>query len=161
MWGIQMPPFLRPLAQMIARYGPKLGIGHRLVPTTTLAPYVQINGFAGNTLTNDQEMYEWMVQQVARQSDLALGGPTIQWLGEGLQECARLAARPSPDLPCVTFLGSDEQIVAHDAIHDRMGRGPGGDLELVDNAQHEGMMEGEAIRARTFDRIAGLFRQHG
>ncbi|MEK0162691.1 alpha/beta hydrolase [Phaeobacter sp. JH20_36] len=160
MWGIQIPPALRPVARLLSSMGDRFGIGAMRTPTTTLAPYVQASPFEGNSLTNDPEMYRLMQDQLAAQPDLSLGGPTVRWLGESLRECAALAKMPSPALPCITFLGTQEQIVNTAAIHDRMARWPGGELDLVEGAQHEVMMEGAETRRAIFDKITRLFDQY-
>lgn len=161
MWGIQIPPLMRPLVRVISGIAPYLRLQERLLPTTALEQYVQITPFEGNTLTTDPEMYRMMHAQLAAQPDLALGGPTIQWLRVSLEECAWLAQQPSPALPCITFLGTEEQIVNCEAIHDRMDRWPGGALDLIKGGQHEVMMETPEIRAHVFSRMCRLFEQHG
>ncbi|ANP38299.1 hydrolase [Phaeobacter gallaeciensis] len=160
MWGIQIPAAMRPVARILGALAPHLGFSAMRAPTTTKGHYVQSAPYEGNTLTNDADMYRFMQEQLEAQPDLTLGGPTVHWLSEGLQECAALAQRPSPALPCITFLGSDEQIVNTDAIKDRMQRWPGGELDLVQGAQHEVVMEGPAIRQHTFDRMCALFDQY-
>ncbi|MEW2911309.1 alpha/beta hydrolase [Leisingera sp. JC11] len=160
MWGILIPPLMRPLANLLGSVAPYLRLEQKLLPTTALDQYVQITPFEGNTLTTDPEMYRMMHAQLAAQPDLVLGGPTIQWLRVSLQECAELAAMPSPALPCITFLGSDEQIVSPEAVHDRMARWPGGELDLIKGAQHEVMMEAPEIRAHVFSSMCRLFDQH-
>ncbi|WP_264212931.1 alpha/beta hydrolase [Leisingera thetidis] len=161
MWGIQIPPLLRPFVRVLGGIAPYLRLDERLLPTTALEQYVQITPFEGNTLTTDPEMYRMMHTQLAVQPDLALGGPTIQWLRVSLQECAWLARQPSPALPCITFLGSEEQIVNPQAIRDRMDHWPGGELDLIKGARHEVMMEAPDIRARVFSRMCRLFEQYG
>jgi len=158
MWGIRIPVALRPLAYALTRFGRHMGLNHRLVPTTTIEQYVQVTPFAGNTLTNDPQMYAFLQMQMERQPDLVLGGPTVQWLGAAMLECAALAQAPSPDLPCLTFLGDSEQIVATGPIHERMARWPGGRLELVAEAQHEILMERPAVRTRVLDQIVAHMR---
>lgn len=160
MWGIQIPPALRSLAKIIGALAPRLGFAHLRVPTTTVEHYVQATPFKGNTLTNDQDMYRFMQRQLEAEPDLVLGGPTLQWLSEGVKECSALAQTGSPVLPCITFLGTQEQIVNSPAIHDRMARWPGGELVMVENAQHEVVMEDKATRDRAFDRMCMLFDQY-
>ena len=41
-----------------------------------------------------------------------------------------------------------------------MRRWPGGELDLVQGAQHEVVMEGPAIRRHSFDRMCALFEQY-
>lgn len=157
MWGIRIPFALRPLAHVLARFGTHMGLSQRLVPTTTIEQYVQVSPFEGNTLTNDPEMYALLQRQMTAVPDLVLGGPTIQWLGAAMVECARLALAPSPDLPCLTFLGDSEQIVETGAIHARMSRWPRGHLKMVPDAQHEILMERPATRARVLDQMVAHF----
>lgn len=157
MWGIRIPVALRPLAHVLSRFGSHVGLSERLVPTTTIEQYVQVSPFEGNTLTNDPDMYAFLQMQMQAQPDLVLGGPTIQWLGSAMVECASLALAPSPDVPCLTFLGDSEQIVETGAIHARMARWPRGHLEMVPDAQHEILMERPATRARVLDQMLAHF----
>lgn len=160
MWGILIPQAMRPLARILGSLAPHLGLGNKRVPTTTQGHYVETAPFKGNTLTNDPAMYQLMIDQLTSEPDLVLGGPTINWLSQGLKECEALAQAPSPVLPCVTFLGSQEQIVNSAAVRDRMARWPGGELDVIDQAQHEIIMEGSEIRRRAFDKMTQLFDQY-
>lgn len=157
MWGIRIAPSLRPLAWAIATGARAAGRGLMLAPGTNLSCYLSVAPFEGNLLTTDPDMFAWMKSHVIRQPGLALGGPTLHWLHEALLECRRLRAAPSPAVPAVVFLGSEEKIVAVEEIKRRMGRWPGGTLEHVPRAEHEVLMETPAIRARAFDHIAALF----
>ncbi|WP_417699848.1 alpha/beta fold hydrolase [Pseudophaeobacter sp.] len=160
MWGILIPPALKPIARLLGSLAPGLGLGGKRVPTTTVGHYVETAPFKNNTLTNDPAMYQLMIDQLREQPALVLGGPTINWLTQGLKECESLANSPSPPLPCITFLGRQEQIVNSAAVQDRMARWPGGELDLIDPAQHEIVMEAPEIRARAFDKMTRLFDQY-
>ncbi|MDF9304824.1 alpha/beta hydrolase [Tritonibacter mobilis] len=160
MWAIRIPFALRPAARLLARFGTALGVSEKLVPTTTIEQYVQVTPFEGNTLTNDPEMYAFLQMQMTQHPELALGGPTVQWLSQAMLECADLRPRPSPDVPCVTFLGENEQIVATEAIHDRMARWPSGKLEMIPDAQHEILMEIPQTRRQTCDSLTEHFKKH-
>ncbi len=157
MWGIQMPAVLRPVAVGAAYVGPLLGLSTRLMPTTKPENYVEFQDFEGNALTTDRGMYQMMQAQLAAHPDLGLGGPSLQWMREALSETTQLARQPAPALPCVTFLGTRESIVCPDAIRTRMAGWTKGQLDMVEGAQHEVMMEGPDTRARIFDRIAVLY----
>lgn len=160
MWGIQIPPLLRPAVSLLGRAAPLLRLDGMLLPTTAPEQYVQFTPFEGNTLTGDADMYQLMADQLTAQPDLALGGPTVGWLREALRECAELAQLPSPALPCLTFLGSEEQIVSAAAIRSRMERWPGGELEVIGNGRHEVLMETPGIRIPVMERICDLFDRH-
>ncbi|MEP4037509.1 alpha/beta hydrolase [Pseudophaeobacter sp.] len=160
MWGILIPKAMKPIARILGGLAPSLRLSNKRVPTTTEGHYVETAPFKGNTLTNDPAMYQLMIDQLRAEPDLVLGGPTINWLSEGLKECEALAEHPSPVLPCLTFLGSQEQIVNSEAVKERMSRWPGGELDLIDPAQHEIVMEDSEIRRRAFDKMALLFDQY-
>ena len=161
MWGIRIPRALLPVAYGAAYIGPLLGLSGRLMPTTKPENYVQTQDFEGNALTTDPEMYAMMRTQLAAYPALGIGGPSLQWMRESLAEVAQIARQPAPETPCVTLLGSDESIVCTDAIRTRMDGWRGGQLELIDAAQHEVMMEGPDTRARIFDRLAAHFAAAG
>jgi lysophospholipase len=160
MWGVKVPVVTQPFAPAIARGMIALGRGLDYAPTTGPLPYVKKAAFGGNTLTTDRAMWDMMVAHLDAQPALALGGPTVTWLSHAFQECAALARLPSPAVPCYCAIGTHERIVAPPAIHDRMGRWPGGRLEVYPGAEHEVMMERPATRARFFDAVAALFGAH-
>jgi lysophospholipase len=92
--------------------------------------------------------------------DLGIGGPSVLWLNEALIEMRRLAAMKSPDLPAITFLGTDEKIVDPGRIHKRMKRWPKGKLTVLNGAKHEPMMDNTGISIAMFDEMCKFFDQH-
>ncbi|WP_109467437.1 alpha/beta hydrolase [Albibacillus kandeliae] len=157
MWGIYMSALLKPFGWVLPRVANLVGMGNRLPPSTRYESYVLSNPFEGNMLTTDAEMFRMMQHQLESHPELALGGPSMIWLREALEECKSLARQPSPDLPCITFIGADESIIDTAAAHDRMRRWPRGELDVVPGAQHEVLMETPETRARVFDRLDALF----
>ena len=161
MWGIQMSEALRPVAWSLSWSGRHFGMGHVVAPGTSPESYVLIEPFETNKLTNDRDMYQHMIDQTRAQPSLGLGGPSLRWLYEALKECRELSRLPSPDLPCLTFYGSDEQIVDVPRIHDRMDNWPGSQLEIVDGGKHELLMDNAEIRKRTIDAYCDVFDKAG
>ncbi len=157
MWGIRISTIMRPLVNPIARALTALGRGLAYAPTTGPIPYVQKVAFGGNTLTKDRGMWDFMVAHLGAAPELALGGPTVQWLQMAVADCADLAARPSPALPVYCALGTDERIVDAGAIHRRMKAWPGAVFDIINGAEHEVMMEVPAVRKQFFDAACGLF----
>lgn len=157
MWGIGISTVMRPLVTPIARMLTALGRGLAYAPTTGPVPYVLKAAFAGNTLTKDRGMWDYMVAHLHAAPALALGGPTVQWLQMAVADCAAMAHLPCPDLPIYCALGTDERIVDPAAIHRRMKRWPGAQFDIIKGAEHEVMMEVPAIRTRFFDRACALF----
>jgi lysophospholipase len=161
MWGIRMAPALRPFAWSLAWSLRHLGLGHVYAPGTGAAHYVLSEPFATNKLTNDREMWGYMARQIEAHPELGIGGPSLRWLHEALRETRTLAALPSPALPCLTILGSDEDIVETARIRDRMARWPGGRLEPVAGGRHETLMDSAAMQARLFAMICDFYHGSG
>ena len=157
MWGIQMAPHLRRLAWALTRVMPRLGRGVSLPPGTKLDPYPVTEPFENNMLTTDPDMYAMMRDQVTAHPELGLGGPSYLWLGEALAETTHLAGRAAPNLPCVTFVGSNERIVDMIRIEDRMRSWSGGRLEVIPAGEHEVLLEQEHLRRPIFDAVGKLF----
>ncbi|MGX9349819.1 alpha/beta fold hydrolase [Shimia sp. W99] len=160
MFGIQLSALMRPAAWAMSWASSRTGQGHRYAPGTSAQTYVLDAPFEGNTLTTDPDMYRYMQDQMHAYPDLALGGPSLHWLHEALRETKTLRMQPSPDYPCITFLGDAEKIVDSAAVHDRMQRWPNGSLELVPGGEHEVLMETQAKRDVIFDQICDLFDAH-
>ncbi|GFE51999.1 hydrolase [Roseobacter cerasinus] len=161
MWGIKLAPHLRPFAWALSHVMPLIGRGAGLPPGTKIEHHVLTDGFEGNLLTRDPEQFDFMRKQLETHPELALGGPSFVWLREALRETRHLATRPSPNLPCVTFVGTNERIVETSAIQTRMAKWKDGTLELVANGEHEVLMESEAVAGPLFDKVAALFLKRG
>jgi lysophospholipase len=145
MWGIYLPPILRIPAKLVSTIGPHIGFSSVFSPNTSGDNYVQVNPFAGNTLTNDQDTYEWLTSQLNAHPELGIGGPSINWLHQALMECAKLRRMPPPKHDCICILGSEEAIVSTKAIEHIMGRWHNGKLVNVAGAQHEIFMEEQHV----------------
>lgn len=157
MWGIYIAPHLRVLANTLSSLMPRIGQGHLLPPGTKADPYVLSDPFEDNMLTTDAQMFDMMRDQITARPELALGGPSYVWLREALSETAHLASRAAPNLPAVTWLGSNERIVDVPRIHERMENWKGGRLEIVQGAEHEVLMEVEDLRTPLYDGLEKLF----
>ncbi len=161
MWGIHMGPALRAFAWSLAWGLRQLGLGHVYAPSTAGEHYVLSEPFETNKLTNDREMWNYMARQIEAHPELGIGGPSLRWLHEALREMRTLAMRPSPALPCLTIVGSDEEIVDVGRIHDRMARWPGGRLEIVPGGRHETLMDTPAVQTRLFEMICNFYDRPG
>lgn len=161
MWGIQMAPAVRPVAWTLSAVARPLRFGHVFAPGQVPAPYVMRATFEENHLTGDAEMFDWMRAHLQANHELGLGGPSLNWLNAALVEMRELGRRPSPDLPCLTYVGVREAIVDPGRIRARMADWPGARLEEIEDAAHEIMMERPAIRTRLFDDLAAHFQSGG
>ncbi|SFJ52944.1 alpha/beta fold hydrolase [Jannaschia pohangensis] len=154
MWGLQLSPHRRLGAWLMSSIASTVGIGHLGTPASGKVADPANAPFEGNLLTTDPEMFAWMKAQLAAHPDLALGGPSLGWVWGAFREMHRCAREAAPDIPCLTFLGTEEGIVDPDAIHVRMASWPRGKLVTLPGARHEPMMEGAAKRAKLFDQVA-------
>ncbi len=157
MWGIFFTPIMKPLSRLTAYWGPRVGLGEKTPPTTSLESYVASQPFKGNVLTRDPAMYRMMQDQLAAHPELALGAPSTIWLREALDECAWLMEQTAPTIPCLTFLGSHEQIVDRKAIRARMANWPSGTLVEIPDGEHEALMEAPEVRGPVLDQLAAHF----
>lgn len=160
MWGILLAPAMRPFAWGLSWTSKHAGFGHVLAPGTKAETYVLAEPFEGNSLTNDVDMYGYMQEQMRSYPDLALGGPSLHWLHEALLDTCDMASKPAPEIPCLTFLGDQEQIVDTDAVHKRMKSWPNGKLVMVKGGQHEVLMEQSETRESIHDQAADFFDKH-
>ncbi len=157
MWGIQMSDALRPVAWSLSWGSQRLGMGHVYAPGTYPKSYVLNEPFETNKLTNDRDMYQYMVDHAKAQPSLGLGGPSLRWLHEALKETRDLSWLPSPDLPCVTLLGTDEQIVDIPRVENRMSCWRDGKLEMVQDGKHELLMDNPQIRGTAAAEFCKVF----
>lgn len=160
MWGILIAPPVRPLARGIAWAFSTSGLGHKYAPGTSADSYVVTAPFEGNLLTTDPEMYRYMQDQAKAHPQLPLGGPSMHWLFQALTETGDLQAMEMPKIPTVTYLGTNERIVDSGAVVKLMDKWPDGRLEMIQDAEHEVLMEHPETRKRAFDGMTDLFRQH-
>jgi len=157
MWGISMSRSARPIANLVSFLGRHVIGGRRYAPSTGPRTYVSIAPFEGNSLTKDPDMYDYMRRQVTEQPTLALGGPSLWWLYEAIAETRALRRMPAPQIPAITYLGGDEQIVDPAPIYEIMAKWQNGKLEVLQGSEHEIMMETPKNRTTFFDAAAALF----
>lgn len=158
MWGIFFTPLMKPISRLTANWAPRLGFGEKTPPTTSLDSYVLTQPFEGNSLTRDPAMYKMMQDHLAKYPELSLGAPSTIWLREALDECDWLMVQTAPAIPCLTYLGSHEQIVDRKAIRARMANWPNSTLIEIPDGEHEVLMEPPEVRDPAFDQIAAHFK---
>ena len=159
MWGIAMSATSRLFASISARLAVFTGRGARFAPTTGPQTYVLAAPFEDNQLTTDRGMWDYMVHQAKTHPELTLGGPSITWFHEAVNECAALTRAAPPDYPVLCMLGAQERIVDPRPVHDIMGRWKNPRFEVVPGAEHEILMERPDIRAGFLAAADTLFTQ--
>ena len=160
MWGVLLNPVVKLFARGFAALTDVVGGSTRIAPGQRPEPYITYTSMAENGLTSDPEMYDFVLAQTTQHPELAVGAPTTRWVGLALAETKRLSRLPSPNYACLTFLGTDEDIVDPAEIHDRMARWDGAELVMLQDARHEVMVETPEHRRKLFDRMAAHFDAH-
>ena len=158
MWGIHVPPRMKPVAATLPVLAKYLGQSLRVVPGTLPTNYISDTVFAENMLTTDPDHYAFMSRQALAHPAFALGGPTLHWLAEARREMRAVARAPRPAVPARTYLGSLELVVDPVAIRRMHANWPSGELAEIDGAKHELLMEVATVRDRILDETIGFFR---
>lgn len=157
MWGIMLNTVMRAAAWSVTTVANPFRVRDHLSPGADSKSMVERGKFDENRLTTDPAMFDFMVHQLQQKKDFELVGPSIAWLGTALREMRTMAGLPSPKVPCLTFVGTDEDIVDPDAIGSRMAKWPDGQLDVIEGAKHEVMMEIAETRARFFAKTRAHF----
>lgn len=160
MWGILIAAWMRPLAIALTTASRWLNFDNRYAPGTGAKTYVLEAPFTGNSLTTDAEMWDYMRQQALAHPDLTLGGPSLGWLKAALTECHALTQLPSPEVPALVALGTQERIVDVGPIHARMTVWPRGTLDIYQGCEHEVLMERASARDNFFESATKLFHKN-
>ncbi|MCA2013848.1 alpha/beta hydrolase [Cereibacter sphaeroides] len=160
MLGLANDPGQLKALKLVAGLARPFGLDRRYAPTTGPSFGIATMGFEGNNLTTDPEQYARMKAQILAEPRFGLGGPSLRWMGAALREMAELAALPSPAVPALFGLGSDEAIVNPSAIRDRVGRWPGVEFAEYPGGRHELLMERKEIRADFLSRVVVLFDRY-
>lgn len=159
MFDIHMASYERIAARPLTWAMQAIGKGQVYAPGFNDQSYVFRNKFEANTLTNSSENYERWIMQGRTVPELHTGGPSMSWLYAALQETRSLSKLPSPDIPCVSLCGDQEETVGVPAIRERMSRWPQGKFEIVANAKHELFLETSDVRQAVMAKILGLFAE--
>ncbi|MDG1458164.1 MAG: alpha/beta hydrolase [Pseudoprimorskyibacter sp.] len=160
MWGLHFNVVLRPIV-----WG--LLYAQTLIKKRTSAPpgaarenYFIKTAYEDNVLTSDPAKFSMVRDHVIAETKFGLAGPTAGWTLSTLLECRALTCLPSPDVPCITYLGTDESVVDIHRIHDRMSHWPNGRLDIVPMAKHEIFAERAIIRQRVLAESVTLFSNY-
>lgn len=114
-------------------------------------PYV-FTGFAGNVLTSDRKMFEWMAAALRREPALQLASPTLGWMEQSFAEMDWLARQAPLNCPALCLLGSRERVVDPSAVRAAAAR-LGAELVEIDGAEHEMLIEAEPMRTQAWAAI--------
>ncbi|MCK4860742.1 MAG: alpha/beta hydrolase [Rhodobacteraceae bacterium] len=151
MWGLPGPAAAKHVLNAVNTLGRPFGQHKALVPGTKPTYYVTVNAFEGNELTNDADHYAMFKSHLDAEPNLGLGGPTIHWAVEAIKEMDALMKASVPDIPVLTFLGTQEIVVDGKAMKSRALSLPNTRFEVIENGKHEIWMETPEIQAQVWD----------
>lgn len=151
MWGFSASTKDKLLLSAVNILGRPFGAHKSLVPGTEPTYYAAVNPFEGNELTNDANHYAMFQSHLNAQPDLGLGGPTIHWAVEAIKEMNALMRASVPDIPILTFLGTQEIVVDGEAIKSRAPTFSNTRFEIIDDGKHEIWMETPEIQTQVWD----------
>lgn len=161
MWGIAMSGAERFAARTIGALFQNTAIGQWRVPSTPKANLVLSQPFDGNPGTRSAEMYNYLQDQARALPQMTVTGPSFRWLYQALSEIDTLTAMRPPDVPTVTFLGTDEDTIDPVPVHDMMQVWPNGRLVIIPGARHEVFLDLPDVRTAFYNELELLFTQNG
>ena len=151
MWGVPGSTAAKFVLSVVSTLGRPFGQHKALVPGKEPTYYASANPFEGNELTNDPEYYAMFKSHLEDQPDLGLGGPTIHWAAKAIEEMKALTKASVPDIPILTFMGTEEIVVDGEAIKARAPTFPDTTLEILAGSKHEVWMEQPEIQTQVWD----------
>ncbi|WP_245243244.1 alpha/beta hydrolase [Pararhodobacter sp. SW119] len=157
MWGLEQPFGLSAALRAGARLTGPFGRDAVYTPTTGPDYGLASMPYDDNPLTRDRARFERMKAQIAENPDLVIGGPSLRWLAGALVEMRALARAPSPPVPALVGLGGNERIVSPRAIRRRAAAWSEATLVDYPEAEHELLMERDAVRDDFLRRTLALF----
>ena len=107
--------------------------------------------FEDNAVTSDRGRFERTQTLIKAQPFLRIFGPTFGWLGAAFQSMARLKRKSfGQDIatPLLIFGAGRDRVVHVEAIREFVKNLPNARYVEIADAEHEILMENDAIRAR-------------
>ncbi len=135
-----------------------LGLGRAIVPLGNRKAFTP-DAFDGNVLTSDPGRFARTAAILKAAPELGIGAPTNGWLRAAFKAMDAISARAFPSAlrtPVLVFTAANDRVVDNAAISAVARRLRTARVIPVDNARHEILMEGTAVRERflaAFDRF--------
>jgi lysophospholipase len=147
--GLRFPRLARALADLLD----VLGLGAAYVPAGG-PDSIHLRPFEGNKLTGDQARYARNADALRTAPDLALGDPTIGWVGAAFRAIDALADPEFPRrtlTPVLLFAAGADRVTSTPAAERFGHRLKAGGVVHIAGARHEILQERDAIRAQFWD----------
>lgn len=142
MWGINLHGLPLWVAKALAKGADKLGFGaHPAILSGGYECFILKENYTANPLTQDGLRWCRLLAQTVQWPEIALGGATYHWVGEALEECARLMELPAPEVPTLVAFSPTDPIISPAAIRARVASWPGVEAMELEGCRHEPMIE--------------------
>jgi lysophospholipase len=157
--GIDPGPWPMPVARLVCRLVPLLGLGRCILPGHAKRPFT-LDDYPDNPLTSDRRRFARAIATLDAAPELGLGGPTYGWLGAAFAAMAELnkTARPgSFRAPVLIVAAGRDRIVDTEAARS-FARRAGLSFTVIPESRHEILFETDEIRAQflaAFDSFIG------
>jgi len=112
--------------------------------------------FAGNRLTRDPHRFQQMMQMIAQNPDVAIGGVTFGWLDATFNSIRHVMVDgyfESITTPVLMILAGGDEIVSVTAQKKACQRMPNCDLTVIPNALHELLIENDTVLSKFWERF--------
>ena len=149
-FGPSRPP--EPIASKIAAVMTAIGLGEISAPGQAKETMTRIP-FAGNKLTSDAERFQRNKEMAVKLPQMFVEGPTFGWLYAAYRathEAAEPAFPPAIKVPALFVFGALDTVVSIAAIERLTSEMRAGGAVVIPGAQHELLMERDAIREQFF-----------
>ncbi|MGO1163572.1 alpha/beta fold hydrolase [Brucella pseudogrignonensis] len=108
--------------------------------------------FENNPLTSDPVRFARNMEVVRNNPNLALGGPTIHWIGNALRAASRIHQSDfyeGPTVPVLIIAAGADTVVSTAATERLAARTRNVSLVVIDGARHELLQEADFYREQT------------
>ena len=140
----------QPNAFRIAAFMTAIGLGELTVPGDQARP-INTVPFEGNWLTGDAARYQRTVDLFTKLPQVAVGAPTFGWLYaacRAMNEASEPDFGPSVKVPALVVSGALDKLVSMTGAEGMAAALRAGGQVVIPGANHEIMMERDAIRAQ-------------
>ncbi|MEM7687340.1 MAG: alpha/beta fold hydrolase [Paracoccaceae bacterium] len=146
MLGIHMSTPMRIAACLTMRIGMALGKDQSWPPFGDVdTPYVLTADATDNVLTQDADVFNWMVETARTHPESAIAVPTLGWFAASDHAIRAARSFDAPDLPMMFMVGRQEEVVDADAVRNHAER-TGSRLANIEDGKHELLIEAPKIR---------------
>ena len=141
------PPWLVRLLTFVLNLG---GASRRPLPGTDEHDQLHVP-FERNRVTSDRTRYARLQEKLKKQPFLRVNGPSFGWLGAALSSIRRVGAKDFAEgiaTPLIVFGAGKDRIVKTEVTREYVKWLPKASYVELDDAEHEILMETNAVRDR-------------